>query len=108
MLQSIISFDHGGQGIEWSYWIAAWWTTKDVHYSAQRQHWSFDFGQDYSSSVYSKKQILRIKTIWMQEQLVELGISVVKIDTKLQWGDICTKMPSVVIFEFLRELIMGW
>ncbi|KAL7523937.1 hypothetical protein ACHAXR_000369 [Thalassiosira sp. AJA248-18] len=44
----------------------------------------------------------------MREQLVELGIAVVKIDTKLQWGDICTKMPPVVIFEFLRELIMGW
>ena len=55
-----------------------------------------------------RSKFYALKTIWMREQLVELGINVVKIDTKLQWGDICTKMPPVVIFEFLRELIMGW
>ena len=55
-----------------------------------------------------RSKFYTLKTIWMREQLVEMGISVVKIDTKLQWGDICTKIPSVVIFEFLRELIMGW
>ncbi|KAL7531818.1 hypothetical protein ACHAXR_005648, partial [Thalassiosira sp. AJA248-18] len=43
-----------------------------------------------------RSKFYALKTIWMREQLVELGITVVKIDTKQQWGDICTKMPSVV------------
>ena len=49
-----------------------------------------------------------LKTIWFREQIVELEIEVLKIDTTLQWGDICTKMPPAVIFKFLRKLIMGW
>ena len=55
-----------------------------------------------------RSKFYALKTIWFREQIVVLGIEVVKIDTKLQWGDICTKMPPVVTFEFLRDLIMGW
>ena len=55
-----------------------------------------------------RSKFYALKTIWFREQLVELGIKVVKVDTKNQWGDICTKMPPVVVYEFLRKLIMGW
>ena len=49
-----------------------------------------------------------IKTIWFREKIVEYGIDVVAIDTKLQRGDIFTKMPPAAVFEFLRKLIQGW
>jgi hypothetical protein len=55
-----------------------------------------------------RSKFYALKTIWFREQIAILGIEVIKVDTKLQWGDICTKMPPVVIFEFLRKLIMGW
>ena len=55
-----------------------------------------------------RSKFYALKTIWFREQIANLGIEVIKVDTKLQWGDICTKMPPVVIFEFLRKLIMGW
>ena len=49
-----------------------------------------------------------IKTIWFREKIVEHGIKVVAIDTKLQRGDIFTKMPPKEVFEFLRKLNQGW
>ena len=55
-----------------------------------------------------RSKFYALKTIWFREQIALLKIEVVKIDTKYQWGDICTKMPPAVTFEFLRELIMGW
>lgn len=55
-----------------------------------------------------RSKFYALKTIWFREQIALLKIDVVKIETKYQWGDICTKMPPVVTFEFLRELIMGW
>ena len=55
-----------------------------------------------------RSKFYALKTIWFREQIAILGIEVIKIDTKLQWGDICTKMPPVVTFEFLRKMIMGW
>ena len=42
-----------------------------------------------------------IKTIWFCEQIIEKKIKVAPIDTHLQLGDIFTKMPSQVTFEFL-------
>jgi hypothetical protein len=49
-----------------------------------------------------------IKTIWFREKIIEKKIKVVPIETRLQKGDIFTKMPSQVIFEFLRNLLQGW
>ena len=49
-----------------------------------------------------------IKTIWFCEKIIEKKIKVAQIDTCLQLGDIFTKMPSQVTFEFLRNLLQGW
>ena len=49
-----------------------------------------------------------IKTIWFHEKIIEKKINVVPIETHLQLGDIFTKMPSQVTFEFFRNLLQGW
>jgi hypothetical protein len=49
-----------------------------------------------------------IKTIWFCEKIIEKKIKVLPIETRLQKGDIFTKMPSQIIFEFLRNLLQGW
>ncbi len=48
------------------------------------------------------------KTNWWREKIIEKRINVAPIKTRLQKGDIFTKMPSQVIFEFLRNLLQGW
>ena len=49
-----------------------------------------------------------IKTIWFREQIIEKKIKVAPIETRLQLGDIFTKMPPQVTFEYLRNLLQGW
>jgi hypothetical protein len=49
-----------------------------------------------------------VKTNWWREKIIEKKINVAPIETRLQKGDIFTKMPSQVIFEFLRNLLQGW
>jgi len=49
-----------------------------------------------------------IKYHWFQEQLVPRGITLVKIETKEQLGDIFTKGLPGVDFECLRKKLMGW
>ena len=49
-----------------------------------------------------------IKTNWWHEKIIEKKINVVPIKMRLQKGDIFTKMPSQVIFEFLWNLLQGW
>jgi hypothetical protein len=49
-----------------------------------------------------------IKTIWFREQIIEKKIKVIPIKTRLQLGDIFTKMPPQVTFEFLWNLLQGW
>ncbi len=49
-----------------------------------------------------------VKTIWFHEQINEKKIKIAPIDTRLQLGDIFTKMPPQVTFEFLRNLLQGW
>ncbi len=49
-----------------------------------------------------------IKTIWFCEKIIEKKIKVLPIETRLQKGNIFTKMPSQIIFEFLRNLLQGW
>ena len=49
-----------------------------------------------------------VKTNWWSEKIIEKKINVAPIETRVQKGDIFTKMPSQVIFEFLRNLLQGW
>lgn len=55
-----------------------------------------------------RSKFYALKTIWFREKIVEYGIVLVKVDTTLQLGDICTKMPPQVVFVFLRKEIQGW
>jgi hypothetical protein len=54
----------------------------------------------------SKHYAIKIK--WWREKIIEKKINVVPIKTRLQKGDIFTKMPSQVILEFLWNLLQGW
>ncbi len=49
-----------------------------------------------------------MKTIWFHEKIIEYKIKVAPIETRLQLGDIFTKMPSQVTFKFLCSLLQGW
>ena len=49
-----------------------------------------------------------IKTVWFREGILIRKIKVLAIETRLQLGDIFTKMPGQATFEFLRKLLMGW
>ena len=49
-----------------------------------------------------------VKTHWFREQIINRGISVVKIETTEQLGDICTKCLPLATFEYLRKKLMGW
>ena len=49
-----------------------------------------------------------IKTVWFREGIIAKGVKVVAIETRLQLGDIFTKMPGLATFVFLRELLLGW
>jgi hypothetical protein len=49
-----------------------------------------------------------VKTNWSREKIIEKKINVAPIETRLQKGDIFTKMPSQVIYEFIRNLLQGW
>jgi hypothetical protein len=48
-----------------------------------------------------------IKTIWFCKKIIEHKIKVTPIETRLQLGDIFTKMPPQVTFEFLCSLLQG-
>jgi hypothetical protein len=48
------------------------------------------------------------KTIWFCEKIIVKKIKVAPIKTHLQLGDIFTKMPPQVTFEFLWNLLLGW
>ena len=49
-----------------------------------------------------------IKYHWFREQLGPRGITLVKIATKEQLGDIFTKGLGRIAFEYLRKKLMGW
>ena len=49
-----------------------------------------------------------VKTHWFREQIIARSINLVKIDTKEQLGDICTKCLPQATFEYLRKKLMGW
>ena len=49
-----------------------------------------------------------IKYHWFREQIGPRGITLVKIGTKEQLGDIFTKGLGRITFEYLRNKLMGW
>ena len=49
-----------------------------------------------------------VKYHWFREQIKPRNITLVKIDTKDQLGDIFTKGLGKTIFECLRKKLMGW
>ena len=49
-----------------------------------------------------------IKTVWFCENIIARKIKVMAIETRLQLGDIFTKMPAQTTFEFVRKLLIGW
>ena len=49
-----------------------------------------------------------IKTIWFRKEIFKKNIQLNKIDTVEQLGDIFTKGLTRVVFEYLRNKIMGW
>ena len=49
-----------------------------------------------------------IRTIWFREEIVKRGITLLKIATGEQLGDIFTKSLPKVTFEYLRKKLMGW
>ncbi len=49
-----------------------------------------------------------IKIIWFCEKIIEYNIKVNPIKTRLQLGNIFTKMPPQVTFEFVSNLLQGW
>ena len=49
-----------------------------------------------------------VKTVWFREGILARKIKVLAIETRLQLGDMFTKMPGQTTFEFLRKLLIGW
>jgi len=49
-----------------------------------------------------------VKTHWYRYQIIARGITVLKISTVEQLGDICTKCLPQATFEYLRKKLMGW
>ena len=49
-----------------------------------------------------------VKYHWFREQIEPRGITLVKIGTKEQLGDIFTKGLGRITFEYLRKKLMGW
>ena len=45
---------------------------------------------------------------WFREQMGPRGITLVKIETKEQLGDIFTNGLRRITFEYLRKKLMGW
>ena len=48
------------------------------------------------------------KTVWFREEIMKRGVSLRKIETKEQLGDIFTKGLPRPQFEYLRKQLMGW
>ena len=57
-----------------------------------------------------RSKFYAIKTIWMREEFVKRKdiLTVMKIDTVEQLGDIFTKGLPKATFEYLRNKLMGW
>ena len=49
-----------------------------------------------------------VKTHWFRRECFTRGITLCKISTTEQLGDICTKCLPLATFEYLRKTLMGW
>eukprot|EP00804_Cyclotella_cryptica_P010003 CCRYP_015429-RA/>CCRYP_015429-RA protein AED:0.12 eAED:0.12 QI:0/-1/0/1/-1/0/1/0/80 len=49
-----------------------------------------------------------IKTIWFLEQIVQMKIKLLKVDTVEQLGDLLTKGLPTITFGYLRRKLLGW
>ena len=49
-----------------------------------------------------------IKTVWFRENIITRKIKVMAIKTRLQLGDIFSKMPAQTTFKFVRKLLIDW
>ncbi len=49
-----------------------------------------------------------IKTFWFREEIFKRDIHLNKINTVILFGDIFTKSPTRVVFEYLQKKIKGW
>ena len=49
-----------------------------------------------------------VKTHWLKERCIDLGIVIQKIPTTEQLGDTFTKCLPVATFHYLRNNLMGW
>ena len=56
----------------------------------------------------SASKYYAIKTIWWREECQRRGITIQKIATAEQLGDIFTKGLPKPVFEYLRKKLMGW
>ena len=56
----------------------------------------------------SRSKYYAVKTVWFCEGILARKIKVLAIETRLQLGDMFTKMPGQTTFEFLRKLLIGW
>lgn len=56
----------------------------------------------------SRSKFFHLETIWFREEIAKRGITLQKVDTKEQLGDLFTKGLSQVTFEYLRKKLMGW
>ena len=56
----------------------------------------------------SRSKHYHTKTIWFREEIVKLGIKLLKISTTEQLGDLFTKGLPKPGFEHLRKKLMGW
>ena len=56
----------------------------------------------------ARSKFFHLETVWFREECVRRGVSIVKIETKEQLGDIFTKGLTKHVFEYLRKKLCGW
>jgi hypothetical protein len=49
-----------------------------------------------------------VKTHWFREEIIRRGITLLKVASAEQLGDICTKCLPLATFQYLRKKLMGW
>ena len=65
-------------------------------------------GQTLPPQFTPRSKWYHIETVWFREEIVKRGITLTKICTTEQLGDIFTKGLSKATFEYLRKKLIGW
>jgi hypothetical protein len=55
-----------------------------------------------------RSKFFHLETVWFREECVRRAISIIKVETREQLGDIFTKGLSKHVFEYLRKKLCGW